>query len=352
MAGRAAWADGVLELRGAYYKERSTRVEQPMIDGAFDAGEHGRIEGHFLVDSITSASSATGTQGAQFTERRYEAAFGYTHELPQHVRIGGEAKYSTESDYFSRWIAGHAEVALFDQTTTFRLLLGHSFDTITNGIAVEMGGLGTPHIEHSLNTTLASLSATQVLAPWLVGGLTYDFMYLSGYQANLYRIVRGGVDPVAERVPELRVRNAIAASLRGFLAETRTTLVLAYRLYLDDWGIVAHTPEVRLVQEVMRGLDVRARYRYYTQTRADLYKPVYTQMELSDPTVYVTSDEKLSAFTTHTLGGQVSLALRALGIGGSLGDTRLDLIVERVWQSTTFGDAWVGQLGLAVPFVY
>jgi hypothetical protein len=353
LVSQAAAADGVLEVRGAYYKERSTRVEQPMLDGAFDVGGNGRIEGHFLVDSITSASAAAGAPpGTQFTERRYEGALGYVQELPEHVKIGAQAKYSTESDYFSTWVAGHGEVALFDQDTRLRLLVGHSFDTITNGIAVSTGAIGTPRREESLGTTLASFTATQVLTPELVGSLTYDLGYLDGYQANIYRVVPGGTQPVPERVPDLRVRHAVAGSVRGYLAATGTVGIASYRFYVDDWGVVAHTPELRLVQPIVSGVDLRLRYRYYVQSSADFYKPVYSQMELDDPKTYVTDDEKLSAFTTHTLGGQLSAAMKIFGLGGDLGDTRVDVIAERIWQSNAFGDAWVGELGLTVPFSY
>lgn len=345
-------ADGVVEVRGAYYKERSTRVAQPMLDAAFDTSAHGRIDGHFLVDSITSASSSTGAVGGEFTELRYEGGLGYSHELPGHVKLGLQGKYSTESDYVSTWLAASAELALFDQNTTLRLLGGHSFDSMTNGVALEQGSLGTPPRAETLDTTLLSLSVSQLLTPHLVLGFIYDFMYLDGCQANLYRLVRGGVDAVPERVPQLRLRNAAAFSLRGYLTATRTTGVVSYRLYIDDWGIVGHTPELRLIQEIVHGLELRVRYRFHTQNQADFYKSIYSQMELNDSMTWVTADDKLSAFTTHTVGGQVSLALHRLGFVGGFGDTRIDLVVERIFQSTSFGDAWVGELGLSIPFGY
>ena len=56
VAPAAARADGTLSLRGAYYKERSTRVVQPMLDASLEVGAAGALELHGLVDSITSAS--------------------------------------------------------------------------------------------------------------------------------------------------------------------------------------------------------------------------------------------------------------------------------------------------------
>jgi hypothetical protein len=346
----AAHADGVLSIRGAYYKERSTRVIQPMVDAAFDTGD-GRVEGHFLIDSITSASAATGTGGLEFTERRWEAGLGYTHELPGHVKLGAEAKYSTESDYYSTWLAAKVEIGLNEQNTMLRLLGGHSFDRITNGVAVGSGAIGTPFREEHLGITLVSLGATQLLAPWLVGRLTYDFSLAEGYQANVYRVVRGGTEPVPERVPDRRVRHAVAAGARAWFP-TGTTGVLEYRLYLDDWGILAHTIDARAIQEIVPGLDVKAHYRLYTQGAADFYQDVYTQEQVLDPQTYVTADGKLASFVSHTLGGQVSGALSLLGVQGDWGEVRFDLTVERVWQTSVFGNAWVAQVGMSVPFSY
>src|SRR5215475_5581508 len=91
--------DGTLAVRGVYYKERATRVMQPMLDAMFDAGAHGIVTGHFLVDAITSASASSGAASdVPFTERRYEAGLGYAHELGE-LTLAGDVKGSTESDY-------------------------------------------------------------------------------------------------------------------------------------------------------------------------------------------------------------------------------------------------------------
>jgi hypothetical protein len=353
LATSLAHADGEVSVRGAYYKERSTRVEQPMIDAEFDTGPKGHLEAHFLVDSITSASAATGTaNGQEFTETRYEVGGDYTYDLPRYIKVGGQAKYSTESDYFSTWLAAHGEIGLWEQNTTLHLLLGHSFDEITNGIAVNSGAIGTPARDEHLGTTLVSTSVTQLLTPDLVGNLTYDFSNLDGYQANIYRVVRGGAQPVPERVPDLRRRHAIAASLRAYIRPSRTTLVGAYRFYVDDWGIVAHTPEARVIQNVWRGIDLRARFRYYTQTQANFYQDVYSQDQISNPDVFVTADTKLSAFQTEILGGDLVVSLGTFGVGGTWKDARIELNVERIWQNNAFGDAWVGEAAFTVPFSY
>src|SRR5262249_50869074 len=166
----------------------------------------------------------------------YEAGLGYTQDLPEHIKVGADGRYSTESDYYSTWVDVHGEIALLEQNLRLRLLLGHSWDKITNGVAVDQGALGTPLIEHFLGGNLISVGASQVITPEIVAAIGYDLGYLDGYQANVYRVVRGGNQPVGERVPDIRIRHAITGELRGFVPPSDTTLVLAYRLYTDDWG--------------------------------------------------------------------------------------------------------------------
>jgi hypothetical protein len=68
--GAAAEGEGELILRGVYYKERATRVIPPMFDGKVEVGENGLLQGHLLVDAITSASVASGATDEPFSEKR------------------------------------------------------------------------------------------------------------------------------------------------------------------------------------------------------------------------------------------------------------------------------------------
>jgi hypothetical protein len=336
-------------MRGAYYKERSTRVRQPMIDAELEAGPRGTVDAHFLVDEITSASSATGNPN-EFTELRWEVGIGYRRELGS-GRAGAAVRYSQERDYVSFFGIANGELDLAEKNTTLRLVLGLGHDEITNGVAVDAGGLGTPRLSEELDTYLGSLTLKQLVSPDLVASLTYDVTLLDGYQANIYRVVFGGMSPVPERVPDRRLRHALFGALRAFACPTRTTAFVGYRFYADDWGIVAHTPEVRLIQDLTPGLQVRARYRFHTETAADFFKDVYSQDEVSNAP-YVTDDEKLSAHTTHLFGLQLSSELGLLGVRGTWAAARIDAVVEYMIQSTSFGNAVIASIALAVPIRY
>ena len=208
-------------MRGVYYKERSTRVIQPMLDGMFDVGTRGLVQAHFLVDAITSASSGSGAANAvPFTEKRYEGGGSYTHELDgptdswvNKVRVGGESKYSTESDYTSLYGGARVEADVAQKNATLGAGGGISSDTITNkGAQSPLGGPllrcdVTSQAMASSSCGLTSydgyLSASQILSKNIVVGVNYDIAKLDGFQANAYRqvITAGGLVP--ETHPEL-----------------------------------------------------------------------------------------------------------------------------------------------------
>ena len=350
----AAFADGSISVRGVYYKERATRVMQPMLDGVFEAGAHGLVTGHFLVDAITSASASAGAADAKpFTERRYEAGGGYTHDLGS-IRVGGDAKYSTESDYKSLYGGVRGELDLAQKNTLLGLGGGISRDTISAGAA---GGLAQMTLqcepgqvvestECNLTSYAMFASASQILSRNAVIGISVDLAKLDGYQSNPYRSAIGGDELVAERHPTSRNRAAFAASARYFLGPTNTTLIAAYRYYRDSWKIHAHTPEVRAIQQVGRFADASVRYRYHHQDDAFFYRTRYpTAQEM-----FVSDDVKLSNFANHTVEAKLGIFGEAFELQGRWAGARFEGILQYVVQQTRFGNAIIAHVALTVPF--
>ncbi|HTJ45432.1 MAG TPA: DUF3570 domain-containing protein [Kofleriaceae bacterium] len=345
-----ARADGEVSVRGVYYKEHATRVEQPMIDARFDAGDGGSVDAHFLVDAITSASPGSGAANMPFTEKRYELGGGFTQQLEDHpIRWGVLARASVEPDYESGFFGGRFEHDFADKNFTFALAGGIGYDHITNAGA-QFAGPGFTAISEHLSNTLLSGSITQVLGKNTVGSLTYDFAYFWGYLANPYRtVITADAGLVPERMPDYRARHAFAGIVRHFLPSTATTLIAAYRLYTDDWGMLSHTPEVRVVQAAGDDLEVGLGFRYYHQSGASFFKPVYPTVQPQfEP--YLTDDPKLSPFDGETITARFAVLGRAFGFEGNWGDARAEVIVEYVVQHNRFGNAGIGHVALTVPF--
>lgn len=344
----AAGADGSLTMRGAYYKERSTRVMQPMIDGDLGVGEDGAMRVHLLVDAITSASAASGAAGEPFTETRTEGGAAYLHSFGD-LRIGGGLRHSNEPDYESSFVSLRLESDFAQRNTTIGLNLARGLDLLNN--SGSQGGLSSV-LSGRLDTTLVSLSASQLLSPNSAVSVTYDMSYLDGFQENIYRTVVAGGMVESERVPDTRLRHAVATTLRYYLQPTNTALIGAYRFYRDDWNVQAHAPEFRMVQELLGGdMELHLSYRFYRQRAADFYKEVYNSNEMSvEP--YLTDDDKLGHVRSHNAGIKLSLKLKRVGITGTWSEARVEGLFQYLKQNTHYGDAVISQLAITVPLEY
>ena len=349
-----AVADGSLSVRGVYYKERATRVMQPMLDGMFEVGDRGLVSTHLLVDAITSASASAGAAAATpFTERRYEAGAGYTHQLDR-LKLGGDAKYSTESDYKSLYLGARGELELNQKNTVLGLGGGISLDTIGTSTSGGLGMLtldckpGETRSECSLTSLAVFGSASQILSPRAVLGVSVDVSRLDGYQSNPYRSAIAGDELVRERHPTLRTREAFAGSLRYYVKATETTLVGAYRYYRDTWKVHAHTPELRAIQQVGDGTDATLGYRFHHQDGAFFYQDRYPSVD--EP--FISDDVKLSTFNSHTIEAKLGMLGEVFDLDGRWAGARFEAILEYVVQHNRFGNAIIAHAALTLPFDY
>jgi hypothetical protein len=343
-----AQADGSITMRGAYYKEKSTRVMQPMLDADLDVGDAGQLKGHTLVDAITSASAASGASGKAFTERRVEGGLLYMHRL-RNFRLGGGGRYSTEPDYQSTFVNLRLEAELAKRNTTLALNLARGSDSLDN--SGSQGGLSALQTG-SLTTNMVSLSASQLLSPESIASVSYDLMQLDGFQENIYRTVVAGGMIQAERVPDSRLRHALAANVRYFLDATSTTFIGAYRFYTDDWDILSSAPELRIVQDFFDDkAELHLSYRYYRQRSSFFYKDVYDSADMNiEP--YLSDDDKLGRVRSHTLGVKAATRMELLGLSGDWADVRLEALVQYLKQDTHYGNALVAELALSFPIQY
>jgi len=327
-----------------------------MIDTRLDVGDNGILEGHVLIDAITSASVAAGTAQGVFEEQRYELGLVYTHDLGV-ARVGGGGRVSYEPDYMSTFGKLHADIDFADKNTVLGFDAAFGHDDVGR-IVMGLDRTSTRMDVGTLTTYLGAVTLTQILSPNAIAHLTYDVTSLKGDQANPYRLVdslKPGPDGIPIQItepethPDERLRQAIAGQLRYFIEPTETTLVAGYRYYLDDWGLRAHTPDVRVIQQAGDSIDLTLRYRFHFQTAADFYRPSYPSL---DGLEYYTRDAKLSRLTTHTIEFRVGTLLGALGVPGNLADARAEVIVEYIAQSSSFGNAGVAHVALTVPFEY
>ncbi|HVZ74247.1 MAG TPA: DUF3570 domain-containing protein [Polyangia bacterium] len=365
----AARADDYVTIRGAYYREPSTRVIQPTMEVERDDDSGLDVKAHFLVDTITSASVSAGTSAdSVFTETRNEAGLSLTKRFDR-ASVGLGYKYSAESDYWSHAIAASASARLWGDTATVGVSLGLSFDSLSSRFRTPACAK-PPSTSCPLDSQFLGFSYTQILSPDALLQVSLEGSYLDGFEGNLYRSVPNFGYEV---VPDRRLRTAAAARFAYYFAETDTTLRLGGRYYTDfgpgdrgstdPWRIQSLTGEARLYQPVTRTLEVRLSYRQYWQTRAAFYCDtsmlgIQTEARCPDggyapDALYYSTDPKLGRVVTKY--PEVKLywladAFEDVPILGWLSAGTFDISYGRYIQSTSFGDAHVLQLGYTMPY--
>jgi hypothetical protein len=265
-----------ITFRGNYWRDRNTRVVQPAVDLRRQLSTGTQISAHYLLDAITSASVAAGVLRDQpFTELRNEAGFSIGQGIGP-VLLTGSYSYSSESDYWSHFADLGMLLSLFHNTTILSASIGYANDRV----ALRMG----PTLYNpvgGLQTVRAVTTLTQILTRTLQLTATYEIGVLgfgtpdNGWQANVYRTVNLGGAPARELVPYQRIRQAAAAALFWYVpvpSRIMPYLVFrpSYRLYWDDWGLVSHTPELRMYVP-MGAFEWRVTGRWYTQNHVTFW---------------------------------------------------------------------------------
>ena len=168
-----ARADDYVTLRGAYYREPSTRVIQPTLEVERDDDSGVDVKAHFLVDSITSASVSAGTTtDSIFTETRNEAGLSVRKRWSR-FEAGLGYKYSAESDYWSHSISGSVSGRFWGDTARVGLSLGHNFDQVASRFRTPYCAT-PPSNACPLDTTFVGLSYTQILSPVLLAQVSLE----------------------------------------------------------------------------------------------------------------------------------------------------------------------------------
>jgi hypothetical protein len=370
-AGGPARAEDYVIVRGAYYREASTRVIQPMVELQRDSDNGLDVGAHFLVDAITSASIAAGTAtDAVFTETRNEAGLSVGKRWSRFALRGGY-RYSAESDYWSHSVGMSGVGRLWGDTATVRLSLGRSFDSMTaRGRPPDCRVLPSNSCE--LDVWFGSVAYTQVLSPVLIAQASYDLAYLDGFQGNVYRAVPGiGFEVLPYRAggslrDGRRLRHAISPRIAYYVPRTGTGFQLAYRYYWDQfpgtpaapgepWDLRAHTIEGRVYQEVGPYLEVRLLYRHYIQDRgAAFWCDTAASPGCYPPgSVFYSSDPKLGP--VHTQYPEVKLVISAAPLADTpvlrwFSTGSFEISYGYYMQDTAYGDAHLLQSGYRMPY--
>ncbi len=297
-----------------YLDDDATTVITSVTRATVSPWEGGSVSAGYLIDIISSASVDVISQATEsFREHRHALTSSMSQELGEHV-VRASYGYSVEMgrgklpvgttdripDYQGHGAGVGGDLSLFERNTT--LTLDYALEL------GEVGRAGDRTFLRGLTTQVADVHVSQVLSKRLLGALGWTLTIQDGYTAKPYRFARVGTlllpeEPGStcelcppETHPERRYRNAalLGAKLHLF---AESALEGTYRLYFDDWGLLAHTAEAQLHLGWTEAWGLRLRYRLHHQGGATFWEDVY-----EEPRRYMTADRELSPLTGHLLG--------------------------------------------------
>lgn len=344
---------GAVMLRHNYYLERSTRVIAPEAGIRLDLPSATTIEAAYLIDAITSASLAAGAlEDVAFTEVRHDVAARIEQRIDINgnpAAVGALIRRSHEPDYDSLAVSLMARAEMNQRNTAVGFRLNFLEDEVRQTFRGRDNTPTTMDFRERLSGVGFGMTLTQLLSRTVSAGGEYEIVVLDGFTANAYRRVVVAGTPLPEKHPDSRRRHSVAGRLAILFPAIATSLHVHMRLYRDDWKIRAITPELRVYHSLGESAHLRLRYRFYQQSAAFFHLET-GEYQIDDP--YRTADPKMSAFHSHTLGGQMKIFGRFLEAGRfpRLADLSFDLGFEYIFNTNAYGNGLITQAGMHIPF--
>ncbi len=287
------------------YDGGGVRASGPAVLVRKNIADKVSLTGNLYIDMVSNASIDVVTTASPYRETRTEFGLGLDHVVKDTLMHLGLTR-STEPDYRATTASLDVSQEVFGGMTTIGLGFGRGQDDV--GRHGERGYFDrATHWQYRLG-------ATQILSPrWLLSVNT-EAMADDGFLGSPYRVAQVFGSAVPERVPRTRSARAIKFRLLGDVSEPgapRSAVHADYRYYRDTWAIQAHTLEagasryLTIKDGVANGLLADAFVRLNRQSDALFYSD-----NASTETLYVSRNRQLSAFTSTSVGGKLSRAVK------------------------------------------
>lgn len=274
-------------------KRMNVRVNQ--ASAIVPIGDAFQLKANALQDIVSGASPQFNSPGpggkpqqvltgASVRDRRNAGDIGATAmfgESELTVRQG----WSKENDYRSTWTSLEMRHDLERKNTTLAAGIAFSDDGVSNH--------DTPDEFRTRIKRDLFVGVTQLLDERSLVELSLQYSYSTGFLSDPYKLVfvqSGGL--LADSRPDRRRQTAATARYVTFLPAIDSALHVTGSLSTSNWGIRSGSVEAQLKKDLPGEWLVNAGARYYTQSSADFYAPLFQD----DPGPTRSSDYRLAGF--------------------------------------------------------
>ncbi len=303
----------------------------------------GAIRSSNSAITFTSASGANGISAegtvpdiVKFSDARLAFNLDWEHTASRLRKFKYGGSLSVENDYQSYG----ANISMTQDTenrdTTYTYGFAYSLDKIYR----KNGGTPEPMSETVDNIVLSDgerfiydgiVGISKVLNKRTVGQLNFSLGYSDGYHSDPYKVVSQAdvvslSDPSIgeysyseitryyESRPTSRLRSSVYTSMAHQYGERDELIHASYRLYGDDWGIIAHTFDLTHRRPLGKGSFLQPHFRFHIQSAADFFMH-HIPNDGSPLPEFASADYRLDSLTSVTVGIQYG---RILGNNGKL----------------------------------
>jgi hypothetical protein len=274
----------------------------------------------YLADIVSAASvDIVSTASRRWTEVRNAGTLGATFK-PGTTGVSAGAAVSSEPDYLSASGGGRLLLELAERTVNPTLGYSYGHDTA--------GKTGTPFSVYSqgLDRHAIDGGCELVLDRSTTAHIGLDAVLERGDQKKPYRMLPMFDATVADRVPagaslalvnQLRLpgrmtertpleRNRFALSLRLARRFARSTLIVAERVYADDWGLFASTSDAQILADLGTRFVTWLHLRWHVQSGVAFWQRAYVaHVSVDGPATvpeFRTGDRELAPLVSATGG--------------------------------------------------
>lgn len=350
-----------------YSEENRVTVYEPVVKATKSLGDEEFISTRVVFDSLSgsSANGAIATDSAQtftsasggqlyttpanetpldpnFRDTRVGLNFEWDKPLSKQLKGLFSVNASSEFDYDSIGVAATFAYDTNNRNTTYTTGLSYNADTVKpiggvpfalSNVPTTIGTKPSSGASESKTVTDFLFGVTQVVSRNTLLQLNFTYGQDDGYLTDPYKLLSVldssgnlATNPyIFEKRPDTRTRAAMLLKMVHQFNED--VLHVSYRYFSDDWGINAHTFDMRYRTELGGGHYLQPHFRYSDQSKADFY--YYNLNEGTTPN-YVSADYRLDDMTTTTFG---------IKYGVEISDNNeIGARLESIQQSSTYTD--------------
>jgi hypothetical protein len=323
-------ADSDVDYRNGFYIEDNHRmvIETHSVNFDLKLSDSVAVKGGFVYDGVSGATPV-GTHLWSFTGGQWIRGAAKTIKIDSDERYAGNAvidwklgnntlspgfSVSTEHDYLSFSPSLSDAWEFNDKNTILQAGISHNFDSVrtVKGSWVEVFGLGhfrtTPDQWASKDSTEAMVGISQLLSPKTILTANVTYGYDTGFLSDPYRLAEYGPSflpftiGIKEVRPRVRSKEVFQTSLTQYFESVNGSLEGNFRVFHDSYDITSEDVGLTWHQWLGKHVIVEPFARFYYQSAASFYSPVFT-----DPVpTYHSSDYRLSEFCSTDFGLQVT----------------------------------------------